>query len=119
MCLLRATRSGFPDDQWKSEISYWYAIMASLQQVLVEQATGPTNPAYRQYMVKPTEDEGSLLCNLQKVRRSDYDSSSLLGVTLILVIGGILIVTYLFLASVVGHFQRGRTVANQKRLEWI
>jgi hypothetical protein len=39
-------------------------------------------------------------------------------VTLILVIGGILIVTDLFLASIVGHFQRGRTVANQKRLEW-
>jgi hypothetical protein len=69
-------------------------------------------------MVKPTEDEGSLLCGLQKVRRSDYDSFSLLGVTLILVIGGILIVTDLFLASVVGHFQRRRTVANQKRLEW-
>lgn len=111
---------GLPDDQWKSEISYWYAIiMAFLQQVLVEQVTGPTDPAYRQYMVKPTEDEGSLLCGLQKVRRSDYDSFSLLGVTLILVIGGILIVTNLFLASVVGHFQRGRTVANQKRLEWI
>jgi hypothetical protein len=69
-------------------------------------------------MVKPTEDEGSLLCGLQKVWRLDYDSFSLLGVTLILVIGGILIVTDLFLASVVGHFQRRRTVANQKRLEW-
>jgi hypothetical protein len=110
---------GLLDDQWKSEISYWYTIvMASLQQTLVEQATGPTNPSYQQYMVKPTEDEGSLLCGLQKVRRSDYDSFSLLGVTLILVIGGILIVTDLFLASVVGHFQRRRTVANQKRLEW-
>jgi hypothetical protein len=38
---------GLSDDQWKSEISYWYAIvMAFLQQTLVEQATGPTNPAY-------------------------------------------------------------------------
>jgi hypothetical protein len=39
-------------------------------------------------------------------------------VTPILAIGGILIVTDLFLASVVGHFQRGRIVANRKRLEW-
>jgi hypothetical protein len=109
-----------PDDQWKTEISFWWAVtMASLQQVLVEQATGPTDPAYQQYMVKPTEDQGSLLCSLQKVRRSDYDSFSFLGITLILVVGSIFIVTDLFLASVVGHFQRGRAAANQKRLEWI
>jgi hypothetical protein len=119
VCILSHSLA-LPDDQWKTEIAFWWAVtMASLQQVLVEQATGPTDPAYQQYMVKPTEDQGSLLCSLQKVRRSDYDSFSSLGIALILVIGGILIVTDLFLASVVGHFQRGYAAANRKRLEWV
>jgi len=119
VCILSHSLA-LPDDQWKTEISFWWAVtMASLQQVLVEQATGPTNPAYQQYMVKPTEDQGASLCSLQKVRRSDYDSFSSLGIALILVIGGILIATDLFLASVVGHFQRGHAAANRKRLEWV
>ncbi len=64
-------------------------------------------------------DEGSLLCTLQKVRRSDYTLFTFLGVALILIMGTLIILMDMFLPVIVDHMQRRSEHANQKRLEWI
>ncbi|EAW06581.1 uncharacterized protein ACLA_082720 [Aspergillus clavatus NRRL 1] len=104
-----------PRNQWQIEVSNWFAASLAKEQAwAVEWATSPQNFASRQ----PGEKEvweynpvstvsGQHQCRNQLVHSNgEYKSLSILGMALTLAVGGLIIVTGLFLDIVVGFFQR-------------
>lgn len=102
-----------PDDQWVQEVNNWNAIsMNILQRFMVDTATGPSgiNAAYTNGQAD--SDPGLLeFCNSQIIQRSDFMNFSILAISLVFGLGGLVILLSLFLEDLVRwlrqKFQRG------------
>ena len=113
----QSTSAALPDDQWVTEVTYWWQIISAfLQRMLVNQATGEGSDMYRAGMIKPPANQGGLLCSMQKVRRPDYYSFSVLGLVIVLSIGITTIICDLGLKVTVG---RDHHTNSPRRLEWL
>ncbi|KAL8831002.1 MAG: hypothetical protein Q9170_005487 [Blastenia crenularia] len=90
---------GLLNTQWITEVSYWFSIsMAKLQQKILQYPTDSPYVPHGYSVFGPETEEGKETCNNQMVRSAnDNTSFSTLGITLILVIGAILIMTSLLL----------------------
>lgn len=67
--LSQGVMGSLPDDQWKLDVKYWWAIfLASLQAGVVETARGSTDPALDPYKILPFNSHVRAMCNNQ-VRR--------------------------------------------------
>jgi len=110
-----------PNNQWMIEVSSWFSVsMAKLQQSVVQYATGPPYLVTGSYLWKPTDAISVAMCGSQKVRNSfNTLSFSLLGVTIILVVGAMLIFTNLILDLVVGWIQHRWNIGDYRRLQWV
>jgi hypothetical protein len=105
------------DNQWEVEVQTWFQItMASLQQVILEQATGPLDPAMSAFLLRPDNTEERRVCSSQKVRDAGYTSFSVLGMFIIFMIGGVVSVISFALPSVVSHLCKHRN--RYASLEW-
>lgn len=114
---LQATLS---DNQWELEVeSFFKVTMADLQRSILEQATGPTDPAMRQFLVRPNSTEERTACANQKIRSQSFTSVNLLGLTIIFVVGGLIIVASFVLPMAVELFQRRWRKRPFASLEWI
>lgn len=111
-----ALSPGLPDNQWQIEATEFFSIsMAKLQQKIVNYATGPTY--FHEGL--PFQRGDKDLCQRQKIRGvSGYLSFSVFGVSIILVLGFLLIVTALVLDSTVGFLRRKLDWNDHKRLQW-
>lgn len=102
------------DKQWKLEITNWLRIMrVSLQQAVLDFATGPAVKTWEQYMKKP--DQGSPehdLCFSQTTRNPKYTSFRVLGLVIIFTVGGVVIILD-FLTPILHNCIRTRR--NRKR----
>ena len=107
---------GLPDDQWKIEVSGWFATsMAKLQQQVLGYATGPSITRQGLEFVPGSQE----ICQRQKIHSAGgYISFSVLGISIIFVIGGLLILTALLLDTVVGCLRRRYGWKDHKRLHW-
>ena len=113
----QSTSAALPDAQWVTEITYWWQIASAyFQRTLASQATGEGNDLYRSAMARPTLVQGGLLCSMQKVRRPDYYSFSVLGLGIVLSIGITTIILDLGLKATVG---RDHHKNSPRRLEWL
>ena len=85
--------SPLPDNQWKIEVTNWHHMMqTALQQHVIDFAAGPADPHWGQYILKPSfTGAGHDLCSAQKMRDTSFMSFSILGLTIIFIIGGLLI----------------------------
>lgn len=55
-----------PPDQWQREVEYWQAtVMARMQRVLVEYATGPSDATMQDSVEKPSDDKAQKQCKSQ------------------------------------------------------
>lgn len=110
------THVGMASDQWIIEVNHWFALgLARLQQLMVDYATGP---AYLQEGGKLVKGNKSL-CRRQKVRStSGYLSFSILGVTIILALGALLMLIALCVDTVVGFGMRKLGFKDHKRRQW-
>lgn len=110
-----------PNDQWMVEVGYWFNTgLAKLQRAMVEFASGPANVIDGAHVQKPPGIIAESLCHSQMVHSpSGTISFSILGLALVLVIGSILILTYLILDTVVGYFQKKKHIGRHRRLKWI
>lgn len=107
---------GLPDNQWQIEATEMFSVsMAKLQQQIIGYATGPTY--FHEGL--PFEEGDKDLCQRQKIRGvSGYLSFSVLGVSIILVLGCLIITTALVLDSTVGFLRRNFDWNDHKRLQW-
>ena len=109
-----------PDNQWTIEVSTWFEIsLAQLQEQTVRYATGPSYMSDDLEMIKPANQDEWNMCKNQISRsQSDTISFSMLGVTIILVIGSILIATSLVIDTLVGFIRRKYHRKEFKSLQW-
>ncbi|KAL8932888.1 MAG: hypothetical protein Q9211_006072 [Gyalolechia sp. 1 TL-2023] len=107
---------GLPDDQWKIEVAGMFSLsMAKLQQQILSYAIGPTGFHEGLTFIKGDSD----LCQRQKIRGvGGFLSFSVLGLSTILILGGLLIVTALVLDTIVGFIRRKMDWGDHKRLQW-
>lgn len=110
---------GLPNDQWMTEVSSWFAVsMARLQQKVIQYATGPGYIPDGMYLSRPLERQEKM-CKNQILRSSTATTSfSVLGVTIILIVGAALIPTSLILPSAVGFLRRLFKRKHYKSLQW-
>ncbi|KAL8739322.1 MAG: hypothetical protein Q9181_000053 [Wetmoreana brouardii] len=107
---------GLPDNQWMIEVAGMFSLsLAKVQQQIVAYATGPTYLHEGLTFVKGDKD----LCRRQKIRgASGFLSFSVLGVSIILVFGGLLILTASGLDTFVGFIRSKLDWEDHKRLQW-
>lgn len=110
------TQIGLPDNQWMIEAAEMFSVsLAKLQQQILTYATGPPYVHEAMIFVKGAED----ICRRQKIRGiGGFLSFSVLGVSIIFVLGGLIILTSLLLEIVVGFVRRVRRWNDHKRLQW-
>ncbi|OAP59265.1 hypothetical protein AYL99_06563 [Fonsecaea erecta] len=117
---------GLPNDQWVIEMSNLFAMaLARLQHGIVEYATGPSDVTDGMIVQGPSDSEGRALCSAQMVRNTGlYMNFSILGLSLIVGLGAIIIIASIFVESVVDFFRRRRrySMVNgsvDKSLQWV
>lgn len=116
LSIANAFQVGLPNNQWMIEIAYWFDIsMARLQQQVIDFATGPLYSNQSMLFVPGPRNA----CGRQKIHNTtNYTSFSVFGITIVLSIGGLLIITSLVLDSVVGYFRKTYDWKDYKRLQW-
>lgn len=116
-------QSPLPDNQWVVELSSWFQVgLASIQQSVLEYATGPIDLGQTGVIVRPnaSDELGKRLCKSQSIRNSgQVQSFSILGMTLIFALGGFIILISLTMESAVGDMQRRWARGGEdRREEW-
>lgn len=113
-------QSPLPDDQWVVELSSWFQVgLASIQQSVLEYATGPFDLGQTGVIVRPnaSDELGQRLCKSQSIRNSgQVQSFSILGMTLIFALGGLIIIISLTMESTVGAMQRRWAQGGEDRM---
>ena len=110
----------FPDNQWMTEVSTWFAVsMAKLQQRTVQYAIGSSYVPKGLILVGPANRYQENICNNTKIQsQSGTTSFSVLGVSIILIVGSVLFFTSLVLSTVVGFIRRKWHWKEYKSLQW-
>jgi hypothetical protein len=116
--LFLGTQLFIPDNQWEVEMENFFKItLATLQRVVVDQATGPADPALLPTMAQPNITEQQKACAHQKIRSDSYTSINVLGLIIIFVVGGLIIITSFALPIIVRRIQQRQNLHSS--LEWI
>ncbi|KAL2842064.1 hypothetical protein BJX68DRAFT_270781 [Aspergillus pseudodeflectus] len=110
-----------PDNQWTIEVTYWFATrLAQLQRAIVEFAAGPANLPPEAQVITPTDNGWPIMCKQQRVHNpGGYQNFSTLSISLILGVGGIIIILSWIIEPFVDHWRRKQNLRNHKRLQWI
>ena len=105
-----------PANQWMIELEDWFAAsLARLQQSVLSYATGPSQLYEGMYVRRGNQE----LCGRQKFcRSSGYISFSVLGVSVILILGSFLVVLSLFIDTLVGSAMVKLGWKEHKRIHW-
>lgn len=109
-----------PSDQWQQEIIYWESIaLAYTQRKAVEAVTGPSDPALRQYVEKnvPGLISGDF-CVQQKIKSTDHTCFSVLGLTITLVLGGLIIILSNLTGPLYAFLRKRQKKFSYRQLEW-
>ncbi|KAL0259681.1 hypothetical protein SLS55_005418 [Diplodia seriata] len=109
-----------PANQWQLEMEHWFkAELARLQANFVEYATGPLDPAMRQWLVPQQSAADRYFCHNQKILTTAYTNFNTFGLCLTLALGVLIIVISYSLEPLVSCAQkRWRSLDKYSRLEW-
>ncbi|KAH0558778.1 hypothetical protein GP486_004582 [Trichoglossum hirsutum] len=116
---------GLPSDQWVTEaINFHNMTIAGTQHALVEHAAQDDyqiRPSVwsNQFLHRPTTAADLRLCFTQKARNASYPSFSVLGLSIIVVAGSLILVLNLTLADVVFGIQKKLKTPPHKREQWV
>ncbi|KAL9108532.1 MAG: hypothetical protein Q9227_006747 [Pyrenula ochraceoflavens] len=118
--LMSGLQGPLPDDQWQSDVEFWFNILLTSLQSVVYSALGPSDPAILQdFWLAPNDYQGKHLCNNQKIRSSAYSNFSVLGLSIVLIIGGLIIIIGYTLESYIDVVEdRFYKTHKYSRLEW-
>lgn len=108
-----------PPDQWQQEVISWQSIaLAHSQRMIVEAVIGPSDTSMQHFTTKETADVGDFCIN-QKVRSTAYICFSVLGLTITLVLGGLIIIVSSLIEPLYTYLDRRRQKHRYRRLEWV
>ncbi|KAF2142170.1 uncharacterized protein K452DRAFT_270946 [Aplosporella prunicola CBS 121167] len=117
--LTNGVQGPLADNQWQLEVESWFnTVLATIQGMYVDVATGPSNKDVLPYLNRPGSKEQHYFCNNQKIRSTAYTNFSLFGLTLILALGTIIIIISTFLEPIVSFILRCRRADTYAHLEW-
>lgn len=86
-----AANAALPDNQWILEMQHYFLLgLTSMQMQLSSFATGPEGSSNYQYLTA-VEPEDQWMCNNQLVQRTGYTTFSVLGISIVVVVGAILV----------------------------
>lgn len=113
---------GIPDDQWIQESDHIFAMsMNTVQRWATEFVTGPPAP-YSQYTATAgysmIDSSTEWICKNQIIRDARYTSFSILWISLIFGLGGLIILVSLNLETVVSYFQRRYRRGLYQQVRW-
>ena len=91
--------------------------MGVIQIQTVEFVAGPSNPAYYQYIEAAPEDQ-QWMCTNQIVQRQDYASFSVLGLSIIVGVGGLIILLNVLKSACGRRIQEHSVHGRHRNLEW-
>lgn len=116
------------DGYWQSEVENWFALgLANLQLRISRFVTGynfvgnrdtVSMPGLRIPPVIPLTEDQQWMCESQIIFRDDYASFSVLGISMIVVLGISTITTSALLPSIVHHVQPATELNEARRAEW-
>ena len=109
-------------NQWQLEVNSWFDVgLAKLQRGIVQYATGPEYLPEGTYLQRnETDVVGLAMCGSQKVRIEDGTTSfSVLGVGIIFGVGGVVVLIYLVLETVISFLQRKLKWGDYRRVRWV
>jgi hypothetical protein len=114
-----------PPDHWHREVLNWMNTTLSVAQSstldfarVPEFDRGPEISALK-YVVPPAEPAAQLLCHRMKARSKQHTSFSVLGLSILIALGLLLITLSLILPNTVAYLQTRTGKGLHKRLEWI
>lgn len=112
-------QGSLPSNQWTLEVQSWNQIvLADLQRLVLEYATGPSNLELLPFLVRPNGSSQAHLCQNQRARSGQAQNFSVLAIALILALGMLIICVDLGLHRLVGHVQREKDLKDYRRLAW-
>lgn len=110
-------------DQWILEVMNWADIMMiNTQKMVVEFATGPSNPQFIQRFSTPKDPEQNLMCFKQRIPSLDhYTSVNVLGMVIVFSVGFLIIFVNYYLDPMVWGIERllQKDPRNYKHARWI
>ncbi|KAM3419937.1 hypothetical protein BST61_g3257 [Cercospora zeina] len=94
------TGASLPANQWVLELQQWFSTSLVATEIAAKEfVTGYGNDDYDQY-VSPTTAEDSWMCQAQVTMSTAYLSFSVLGLGFIVVLGALIVLTNLFIESI-------------------
>jgi hypothetical protein len=106
-------------NQWIQEVQGFQAyMMAHVQRMTLDYATGPSNPNLYKYLEAPNNSNFNACANT-KIRQPNFYNFSMFGLLFIVVCGITIFVVDLSLPTVVGWTQRVTKKGLQCRQDWI
>ncbi|KAI1121648.1 hypothetical protein F5Y10DRAFT_282310 [Nemania abortiva] len=106
-------------DQWQLDVMHWWDMsMAFRQELFLDHAYSPTDPALLAHRDNFTAPKLKKLCDSQKMRSTAYGSFSLFGLVFIFLVGGSLVVTSYLLEPVATLLYDKKGYKRYQHLEW-
>ncbi|KAF2267718.1 hypothetical protein CC78DRAFT_576718 [Lojkania enalia] len=116
--LVVGVQGALPNNQWEMELENWFRLtLADLQRSIVDEAAMVKTPFTDEFMTPPPSEDAWKVCRSQKIRSDSYTSFNILGLTIILVLGGLIIILSVTLPPAIEWFQRRSN--RYSSVEWI
>lgn len=106
-----------PNDPWIQELNHIFGTLMRVMQIRNYRYVGGYDVRFTPNVTPPAKNE-RWMCSNQIVRRSDYQSVSVLGIAIILGIGSFITLVNLTLSKVVAKFQKYYLKHEHAYLEW-
>ncbi|KAL1617650.1 hypothetical protein SLS54_007654 [Diplodia seriata] len=117
--LYTGNQGPLPDNQWQLEVEHWHlASLAILQRQVVEAANGPFDQEVIPLLDRPQHDDERKVCRNQKIVNSNFSSFSVLGLTILLSVGGLINIIGYSIEWIVEAIQKRKGWNEYSRLEW-
>ncbi|KUJ06526.1 uncharacterized protein LY89DRAFT_790396 [Mollisia scopiformis] len=118
--MMSAISAPIPPNQWTLEAANWFATSINLlQRGLAEDATGLPSP-YSKYTANAAANDPALkwFCDNFIMRDNRYTSFSILAISFVLGVGGLIIILSLYFESIIGWMQVRWKRGIYRRVYW-
>lgn len=114
-----SVQSSLPSDQWILEVESWNQIvLANLQRLALEYATGPSDPVILPMLVPPNGPYEEQLCHNQRARSRQAQNFSVLAIGVIMGLGLLITCVDRGLHRLTSYIQREKDPNDYHRLVW-
>lgn len=96
------TGCSLPSNQWILELQQWFSTSLTAAEVVMKQFVTGYGDLYNHYVVSPP-NEDEWMCHTQVTKSVAYSSFNVLGLSIILVLGGLIMLLNLFIEPIMRH----------------